>query len=219
MTGSIHMNPMTKEALSRHMSRMYPDGMFRLDDFEDLILATPQRTQYADIGMGTLDGDTFIYALQNLPWINICLFVNGDFRSCFCDAVMIEKALLQVSRREYLEFREDMTMDGDDGLPGKKVGVNFAAYDQKTDNVVGTLISSGFKVLSESGTADAYDLLLKELDGEAMDKTKYAVYNLVYLVNALEHNGVFRKYVNIVVENVKKQLVPNYEAGAGTSKK
>lgn len=219
MTGSMHVNPMTKEAVSRHMSRLYPDGMFRLDDFEDLILATPQRTQYSDIGLGTLDSEMFVYALQNLPWINICLFVNGDFRECFCDAVMIEKALLQVSRREYLEFREDMTMDGDDKLPKGKIGINFAAYDQQTDDAVAALISSGSRVLSESGTSEAYDLLLKELSGEALDRTKYAVHNLVYLINALEHNGVFRKYVTIVVENVKKQLVPNYEAGAGKPKK
>lgn len=218
MTGLIHVNPMTKEAITRHMSRCFPDGMFPLEKFEDMSLATPARSKYADIGMGEIDKDMFIYALTNLPWINICLFVNDDFRECFCDAVMIEKALLQVSRREYLEFRDEMTMDGDSDLPAASIAVNFASFSQEIDSAIGTLIAQGYTLLVGSGTHEAYDLLLKELSGDALEKTGYVVYHLVYLINALRHNGVFRKYVTIVVENVKKQLVSNYNADAGTQK-
>mgnify|MGYP006990157164 CR=1 FL=1 len=108
------------------------------------------------IGMGEIDKDMFIYALTNLPWINICLFVNDDFRECFCDAVMIEKALLQVSRREYLEFRDEMTMDGDSDLPAASIAVNFASFSQEIDSAIGTLIAQGYTLLVGSGTHEAY---------------------------------------------------------------
>lgn len=206
MTGAMDMHSATKTAISQRFLRFFDDGVIELENLEDVILATPRRTEYTDIGMGEIDRAKLIYLLNNMSWIFICLFANQDFRECFYDAVMIEKALLQVSREEYRDFREDMLLDEKGAMPGAKIGIDFTKYNGKLDSELGAMLSASMDILTQSGTSDAYWLLERELKDEALERTRFAVYNMVYLLNAIQHNGVFYKYVTIVVDNVKKQL-------------
>lgn len=206
MTGTTLMNPMTKTVISQCVQQLFEKNDIDLENLEDVILATPRRVEYNDIGMGVIDSEKLIYLLSNMSWIFICLFVNQDFRECFYDAVMIEKALLQVSREEYRDFRDDMLLDGKNIMPQGKTGVDLSVYDAKTGTNLPAILSKSMMELVTSGTSEAYWALESELAGEALERTKFAVYNMIYLLNAIQHNGVFYKYVYIVVDNVKKQL-------------
>lgn len=214
MTGTKSIKIETKMAIEQKLGLFFPEGMFDMERFEDLALATPQRKNYSDIGMGEVNLSVLQYVMANIDWINICLFVNDDFRSCFYDAIMIEKALLQVSRSEYLDFRDDMSLDKDTtgkGGPGDRlVNVDFSIYSMGMDSSIGSLIMPAHSKFIGDGNQEAYFEILDDLrkspgDG-ALSRVEYAVYNFIYVLNALQYNGVFRKYVTIVVDNVKKQL-------------
>lgn len=203
---ALHID--TKMAFTRGMDRYYGKGFLEEGRFEDMVLATPERRKWADIGTDWIPGSVLQYILDNYQWINVCLFVNADFRDCFRDAVLIEKALLQVSRKEYLDFREEMTLasEANRGVGDDRIGINLSAYDLQTAMAMDNMVEAGMKNFYRAGMSEAYATLLGTLDPDAMDGTKFAAYNIIYVANAMARNGVFRKYVSIVIENVKKQL-------------
>lgn len=208
MTGFGAVHDRIRGALTEHLKLFYDLEKMDLDRMEDLILATPARKAYQDIGADCIRQDTMSYLAVNLPWINVCLFVNEDFRACFKDAILIEKALLNVSPGEYAEFREEMTLasEATDLGRNRTIPVNLSVYDGKTDAALGSALMGGLKALFAMGMSDAYNELVKSLSGQELEDTNYVAYNLVFFVNALNRNGVFGKYVRIVIDNVKKQL-------------
>ena len=203
---ALHMD--TKTAFMRAMDRYYGSGFLDPERFEDMVLSTPERKKWADIGTDWIPRSVLEYVVANYQWINVCLFVNADFRDCFRDAVLIEKALLQVSRQEYLDFRDEMTLASEANklAAEERVGINLAAYDISVDNGLNGMIQMGMQGFYRAGMTEAYAALLGTLEDDAMDGTKFAAYNILYVANAMSRNGVFRKYVNIVIDNVKKQL-------------
>ena len=208
MLGLEALHADTRTALMKSMSRYYGENFLDGTRFEDMVLATPERSKWADIGTDWIYKNIFEYIIANYKWINICLFVNADFRDCFRDAVLIEKALLQVSRKEYADFRDDMTLasEANKFVTEPRLTVNLAAYDTATSAIIDKMIEDGMKDFYRAGMSDAYTMLLTSLEPDAMEGTKFAAYNIVYVANALARNGVFRKYVSIVIDNVKKQL-------------
>lgn len=208
MTGFSAVHDRIKNAMAEHLKLFYDMEKLDMDRFEDLILATPARKAYADIGTDCIRQDTLQYLVANMAWINVCLFVNEDFRSCFRDAILIEKALLQVSKSEYDDFRDEMSLASEATDLGRNqtIGVNLAAYDPKIDMSIGGTLMTGMERFFAMGMSEAYNTLVNGLSGAELEETNYVAYNLVYFVNALNRNGVFNKYVRIVIENVKKQL-------------
>lgn len=207
MTGTECVHKMTLEAISEIYGRMYRGQGYDVSQLEDLVLMTSERTTYPDIGTDKISSAVLGYACQNADWINVCLFVNADFRSCFTDAIMIEKALLQVSDMDYKDFREDMVLASDkDRAAGKNIPIRLDEYSQRTADTIENIMSKGHTAFFDAGMTEAYDELMNGMDRDERDEVAYIAYNMMYVMNALNRNGVFRKYVTIVVDSVKKQL-------------
>ena len=208
MTGLDSIHERVRISLRSCVDMIRGSASVDMERFEDLILATPARRNYCDIGTGDIRSSTMQYLTENAQWIGVCLFANSDFRACFKDAILIEKALLQVSRKEYADFREEMTLMSEKNPAGGDavIGVNLSEYSSKADDTVRGMLSAGQGRFSAANMGEVYEELLQELSPEDRADTAYALYNLVYLVNAMNRNGVFRKYVRLVLDNVKRQL-------------
>ena len=57
-----------------------------------------------------------------------------------------------------------------------------------------------------AGMTEVYEDLLNTFERRTQLEVTYTIHNLVYVINALNRNGVFNKYVRLVVESVKNQL-------------
>lgn len=198
----------TKESIAKLLNLLYANNMYDLDYIEDLVLFTEERENYSTIGTENIRTSVFKYILTNIYWINVCLFVNEDFRSCFDDAIAIEKALLRVNDQEYEDFRDEMTLDTDDG--GKTdtyIEIDIDRYNNVVDEAIKNSIMSASRDFEKAGMTDVYLELMKNFDSKTLSEISYVIHNLLYIINALNRNGVFNKYVRLVIESVKKQLV------------
>ena len=147
------------------------------------------------------------YILENIYWINVCLFVNEDFRSCFDDAIMIEKTLLQVNDQEYQDFKDDMTLDDPNQKgPDKNVVINLSNHSDKMEMALFARIEDAKQKFFNAGMTEVYEDLLNTFEKRTELEVSYTVHNLVYVINAMNRNGVFHKYVRLVVDSVKEQL-------------
>ncbi len=209
MTGLEMIDNRSKIAIAQCMERFYPKSMADISMLQDMALATASgRKGYNDIGTDSVRQDIVSYVTDNFAWINVCLFVNEEFRACFRDAILIEKALLQVSRDDYRMFRDDMVLASEaNDLGGLKcVHVDLSVYDQERESLISMMLSNGYTEFMRAGMTDAYNELRDTLPGREKEELLNILYNVLYFVNAINYNGVFRKYVKIVVDNVKKQL-------------
>lgn len=214
-TGVECLHPLVQEAVIKSYKKLFPPGpkgdtVYDIDRLEDMELTLPEQQKIYNIGTSSITARTMNYLLQNVYWINVCLLVNADFRSCFDDAIMIEKALMQVDDIQYRDFRDDMTLPvSDDDLSNtKSFGVNFGSYRGSVEGLVLSQFQKAWDRFIDSGMTDAYQALLDEVPrnrdmGPAFLNIIHAI---VYVVNAMNRNGVFDKYVRLVVESVKKQL-------------
>lgn len=208
MTGMSGVEPRTAMALERYCKILYGDKLYDMDAFEDMVLATAERENYSNIGTDTLKLSTLKYVTSNAFWINVCLFVNSDFRDCFHDAILIEKALMQVSDVEYQDFRDDMTLESD-GLADtgdRLMPVRLDSCSPSTERVFENMLKNNENAFYNAGMSEAYGELLDTMDRQTAQDTSYVIHNAVYMTNAMDKNGVFNKYVHLVVDSVKKQL-------------
>lgn len=201
----IHQN--SKAYINTLMTKVY-GNIYKPEQVEDIILWTERRNEYPNIGTESVQMSTMKYIADNIYWINICLFVNADFRACFDDAITIEKALLQVNDMEYQDFRDDMTLD-EEKIPGDKTfSVNLTHYNDKIENVVTNLTDVAKTMFYKAGMTEVYNDLAKSLDSDRklFGDISYILHNMMYVINSFNRNGVFRKYVRLVVDSVKQQL-------------
>lgn len=210
MTGLEGIEPRTGMALEKALRTMYPPELGSPEELEDLILLTPERENWADIGMGKKYLGTVKYMVVNAFWINVCLFVNADFRECFHDAILIEKALLQVTDSEYADFRDDMVLaDAEDrDMYDRQMAIDFSRYSSQMDSTFNGILAKAKQQFFEDGMSDAYDELANGFDRETKESVAYVVANMAYVANAMDLNGVFNKYVHLVVDSVIEQLAP-----------
>lgn len=207
MQGLDGVNSLTKESIEKILSRIYKSSIYDTSQIEDIVLFTEGRTEFPNIGTDVIQLDHMMYITENIYWINICLFVNEDFRSCFDDAIIIEKALLQVNDLEYQDFREDMILDeSDDKATNKNVTINLSHYSDKMEMALLNRIDNAKQKFFKAGMTDVYDDLITSFDNGIRMEVSDIIHNLVYVINAINRNGVFRKYVKLVVESVKNQL-------------
>lgn len=207
MTGIEGIHALTAECMKRIGSRLYPDSKFDIQKMEDLVLATEDRTMYPDIGTDHTNVRVMNYMATNADWINVCLFVNEDFRACFNDAIMIEKALLQVSDVDYKDFREDMVLASDKAREtDKSIPIRFDKYNRQMEDIVMNYMNNGHSSFFSAGMTEAYSELMSEMSRQEREEVSYIAYNMIYVLNAMTWNGVFNKYVNLVIDSVKKQL-------------
>lgn len=197
----------TKDSIAKLLNLLYADNMYDTEYIEDLVLFTEERENYSTIGTENIKTSVFKYILTNIYWINVCLFVNEDFRSCFDDAIAIEKALLRVNDQEYEDFRDEMTLNDDDnGRTDTYIEINIDKYNNVVDEAVKNSIMSASRDFEKAGMVDVYLELMKNFDSKTLSEISYVIHNLLYIINALNRNGVFNKYVRLVIESVKKQL-------------
>lgn len=207
MTGTECVHNGTRKFMADICRRFFPDGRIDIENMEDLILWTDERKTYPPIGTECTTGRVMNYLAVNADWINICLFVNADFRACFSDAIMIEKALLQVSDIDYKDFREDMVLASDkERATDTRVDIHLERYSNKIADVLTNFMTNGRSSFFNAGMSDAYDELLETLDRNERSEVAYVMHNMMYVVNAMTYNGVFNKYVRLVVDSVKRQL-------------
>jgi len=197
----------TKEAVSKILNLLYSKELYNTENIEDLVLFTEERSNYSTIGTDTIRASVMAYILQNIYWISVCLFVNEDFRSCFDDAIAIEKALLQVNDQEYEDFRDEMTLDSDSKSgTDANVRIDIDKYSDKVERMLCSTISNSSKAFENAGMKDVYLELMTSFEKKVLAEMQYTIHNFVYVINAMNRNGVFYKYVNLVVDSVKKQL-------------
>ena len=187
---------------------LYAKRLYSCDTIEDIILFTQKRQDYSNIGSDKIHSVVLKYILDNIFWINVCLYVNDDFRSCFDDAIAIEKALLQVNDQEYIDFRDDMTLDSESGAEmSPEIPINLSAFNEALARMLVNSIRSSKVNFDKSNMDDVYVELMDTIEGEECESVKYIINNMVYVINALNRNNVFHKYVNLVVDSVKAQLI------------
>ena len=205
MEGLKPLNPLVQSAAEKMLARLYKPNMYDLNSFEDVILFTERRTEYSNIGTDAIDFNTMLYMIENIYWINVCLFVNNDFRACFEDAITIEKALLMVNDQDYEDFREEMTLDEDKG-PDKTVSINLSTYNDKMEMAIVNRMDKCRQEFYQAGMTDVYDDLIATFENKTAIEITYIIHNMIYVINAFNRNGVFKKYVTLVVDSVKQQL-------------
>lgn len=207
MTGTECVHANTRRFMADTCRRFFPDGRVDIENMEDLVLWTDERRTYPPIGTECTTARVMNYLSVNADWINVCLFVNADFRACFSDAIMIEKALLQVSDIDYKDFREDMVLASDkERATDTRLDIHLENYSSKMADILTNLMSNGRSAFFKAGMSEAYDELLSTLNRAEATEVAYVMYNMMYVVNAMTYNGVFNKYVRLVVDSVKRQL-------------
>lgn len=211
MQGLDKLNSLSRESVKKILGLMYETGMYDTALMEDTVLFTEGRVDFPNIGTDAIRLSTMMYLMENSYWINVCLFVNEDFRACFDDAIMIEKALLQVNDLEYQDFRDDMTLDDKDAPANdRNVPINLSRYNDKMEMAIISKISSdkqsARQLFFQAGMMDVYEDLMHDFDRKTEESVSYTIHNFVYVINAMNRNGVFCKYVKLVVDSVKKQL-------------
>lgn len=207
MQGLDGVHSLTKDTIEKLLRAVYTKPIYDLSQVEDIVLFTEGRKDFPNIGTEVIKLNTMTYILENIYWINVCLFVNEDFRSCFDDAIMIEKALLQVNDLEYQDFRDDMTLeDPTQKGPDKNVVINLSSHSDKMEMALLARIEDSKQKFFNAGMTEVYEDLLNTFERRTQLEVTYTIHNLVYVINALNRNGVFNKYVRLVVESVKNQL-------------
>ena len=200
------VHPLTKDAVIKLLEMTYDKGLYDIGQIEDIVLFTEKRSEYQSIGTDMMDLDNMKYMCDNIFWINICLYVNADFRACFNDAITIEKALMQVNDVEYQDFRDDMTLDDDDGKVHKNFPIELSSYNGNVEAALTNMLKKARNDFFNAGMTDVYEDLSKGFDSKSAQEIAYVIHNMVYVINAFNRNGVFRKYVTLVVDSVRKQL-------------
>lgn len=196
-----------KDTIRKMLDLMYSPNLYDTDEIEDLVLFTEERTNYSTIGTESIKMSTMRYMLTNMYWISVCLFVNADFRGCFDDAIAIEKALLQVNDQEYEDFRDEMTLDSsDDSGTDAEIVINIDNYNDQMEVMLCNGLSKASQEFINAGMKDVYLELMDTFDKKTLAEIRYTIHNMIYVINAMNRNGVFKKYVRLVVESVKKQL-------------
>lgn len=196
----------TKIAISKIFDMAYKSNMYKLENMEDVVLFTAKRVDYPNIGTDVINIDDMTYLADNIFWINVCLFVNDDFRACFDDAITIEKALLQVNDQDYEDFRDEMILDNINSDATKSVPINLASYNTRVEQAVIKRITDANQNFFNSGMTDVYDDLTRTFDATTGAAITHIIHNMIYVINAFSRNGVFKKYVTLVVDSVKTQL-------------
>jgi len=196
----------SKDAIFRMLSEIYDQKMYDVNQIEDIVLFTSGREDYSNIGTDSIKLSVMKYVTDNIFWMSVCLFVNEDFRSCFDDAIAIEKMLLQVNDIEYADFRDDMTLNEKINEPDQNVGIDLNNYRPEIDQAIMGSILNAEKAFANAGMVNVYKELIETFDKEVLNAVRYTVHNYVYVINAMNRNGIFNKYVKLVVNSVKKQL-------------
>lgn len=199
------LHPSSKDAVKTVMRTMY-DKLYDPSQTEDILLFTERRSEFPNIGTDCVEMSTMKYMSDNAYWINVCMYVNADFRACFNDAITIEKALLQVNDIEYQDFRDDMTLERDKDPDDKTISVNLGSYDSGMEMAVRNRLDLSKSQFYKAGMTEVYNDLASGFDRQTAAEVSYIAHNMLYVINAFNRNGVFRKYVMLVVDSVKKQL-------------
>ena len=205
MEGLKPINSLTQSAIEKILERLYKPKMYDLNSFEDVILFTNRRTEFSNIGADCIKFSHMLYLIENIYWINVCLFVNSDFRACFEDAITIEKALLMVNDQDYEDFRDEMTLDEPDATD-QTVNIDLASYNDKMEMAIIHRMDKCRQDFYQAGMTDVYDDLIATFEEKTALEITYIIHNIIYVINAFNRNGVFKRYVMLVVDSVKKQL-------------
>ena len=205
MEGLKPIHSLTQSAIEKILERLYKPKMYDLNSFEDVILFTNRRTEFSNIGADCIKFSHMLYLIENIYWINVCLFVNSDFRACFEDAITIEKALLMVNDQDYEDFRDEMTLDEPDAND-QTVNIDLASYNDKMEMAIIHRMDKCRQDFYQAGMTDVYDDLIATFEEKTALEITYIIHNIIYVINAFNRNGVFKRYVMLVVDSVKKQL-------------
>ena len=216
-------NANTRNIIEDILKALYTSPMnnlYNLNQLEDLVLFTSRREEFANIGTDAIQISKMQYILDNVMWMGICLFVNEDFRKCFDDAIAIEKALLQVTDLEYKDFRDDMTLESDDEVNGKSLKIDIEQYNPDMAALISKYLKRAIKNLKMADFDGVYKDLINTIsvdtsdsfDPNVLESIRYVIHNYVYVINAMNRNGFFNKYVRLVIDNVKFKLTGTKEA-------
>lgn len=204
---SVIENAENVSTIEKVYASIYDAKLYDLELMEDMILLTPKRDDVCtNIGTDKIQVSTFQYVVQNILWINVCLFVNEDFRSCFDDAIAIEKALTQVNDIDYQDFRDDMALASNSNAVRQNYTIDFTKYNKQLCDTIIIQMAKNMKSFDTYGMIPVYKELMDEFKIQEIRSIQYILHNMVYVVNAMNWNDVFNKYVRIVVDKVRDQL-------------
>lgn len=197
------------EQIQNLVNKFWSKNLFDMDNVIDIgLLSEELRQGYASIGIESISQDVIDFVFSNIHWINICLYVNDDFRDAVYDSVVIEQAISEVDESDYIELRDDMriaslfqsrsqskySVNIDIPLPGNDI--------QRFLNSIGSSEGEMQKFRLEQ----IYKDLQASLSGNALNQVVSINSNMVYALNAFDKNDILFKYVQLVVTNVRNIL-------------
>lgn len=190
-------------------SKFWAKNIFKMSEIIDIgLLSEECRQNYANIGIKNISQEVLDFVLENIYWINICLYVNKDFREAVYDSIVIEQALGEVDTNDYIDLRDDMRISS---VTNSRSQVN---YDVNIDKPLPQSDIQRFNKNVENSLNDVksfkldniYAELQRSLTGDVYDQIVLIDNNLVYALNAFDKNDILYKYVSLVVKNVRDIL-------------
>lgn len=189
--------------------KFWTKNLFQMSDIVDIALMSEEgRQNYSNIGSDSISQDVMDFVLNNIHWINICLYVNSDFREAVYDSIVIEQAIGEVDESDYTDLREDMR------IPSLFQKRSQSKYSVNIDK---PLPANDFQRFLKNINDSSVDLknfrldniyaeLQQNLTGDTYNQVVLINNNLVYAMNAFDKNDILFKYVQLVVENVRNIL-------------
>lgn len=197
------------DQISGLTDKFWTKNLFQMSDIIDIgLLSEECRQNYANIGIKNISQDVLDFVLNNIYWINICLYVNQDFREAVYDSIVIEQALGEVDESDYVDLRDDMR------IASVINGRSQSNYDVNIDKPLPQNDVQRFNRNIEESITDLksfkldniYDELQRSLTGDVYNQVVLINNNLVYALNAFDKNDILYKYVTLVVKNVRDIL-------------
>lgn len=190
-------------------NKFWTKDIFKMSEIIDIgLLSEECRQNYANIGIKNISQDVLDFVLNNIYWINICLYVNQDFREAVYDSIVIEQALGEVDESDYVDLRDDMRIAS---VINARSQLNYDVNIDKPlpQNDVQRFnknVADSLNDIKSFKLDNIYTELQRSLTGGVYDQVVLIDNNLVYALNAFDKNDILYKYVTLVVKNVRDIL-------------
>lgn len=197
------------EQIQALTDKFWSKNLFNMADVIDIgLLSEELRQEYASIGSESISQDVIDFVFSNIHWINICLYVNADFREAVYDSITIEQAISEVDEDDYIALREDMRIASlfqSRSQSKYSVNIDMPLPGNDVQRFVQNISSSAGE-MQKFKLEQIYRDLQSSLTGDVLNQVVSINSNMVYALNAFDKNDILFKYVQLVVTNVRNIL-------------
>ena len=197
------------EQIQALTDKFWSKNLFNMADVIDIgLLSEELRQEYASIGSESISQDVIDFVFSNIHWINICLYVNADFREAVYDSITIEQAISEVDEDDYIALREDMRIASlfqSRSQSKYSVNIDMPLPGGDVQRFVQSIGSSAGE-MQKFKLEQIYRDLQSSLSGDVLNQVVSINSNMVYALNAFDKNDILFKYVQLVVTNVRNIL-------------